>query len=308
MIPDEAHQKTGYANPETVSTVTGLIPGKPDEPTATWSSTTTRHDASLCQHARFGCNQVGALNYDPLVTVNTVCYTARVGCMNRQAVNYGCRSTDASEPCYDSTYTSNATAESERVTRHVSALCKWTNQVSPPSPPVVPAPNADEYDLTTEVKLKLVVQGTEAELRAKEPALIAQFKALMGLANDPDVTVEVAYTLVSTRRRLQTAGSAVEVEFTSTFADASAAQAASNAMESAVGSSATSATAAFSNVGLTVLTPPVVSQNVIAIRKGDSSNAGMIAGIVGGISGGLILVGVVYMYFKRKKDKPVYPA
>jgi hypothetical protein len=322
MIPDEAHQATGYNNPETASTVTGLIPSKPDEPTSTWSSTTTRHQASMCFHARYGCNVQGMLNYDSKVTVNTVCYEARVGCLNKEAVNYGCETYESTSECYpkDTSWESNATAEAQRVTRHVSSICKWSNESPPPSPPPPPLPPAGEYDTTFKVELKVTASGdvTYWSEASRQTALKTEYRVMMGTATDKEVEVGLVAVSSSRRlessvvdgRRLQGSGDATEITFSATFDDAAAADTATSSVSSTVGTTPSSATAAFSSVGMTVLSAPsVVVQTIAVERSGSSSNAGLIGGIVGGIVGALILMGIGFIIYKRKNaKKDVYPA
>jgi hypothetical protein len=327
MIPDEARQKYGFNNPEVSSTVTALIPGKPDEPTSTWSSTTTRHNPASCFHARYGCNQQSVvlngvptetLNYDPLVTVNSVCYPKRVGCLNPRAVNYGCGlgQEQATSPCYDASYTSDATAESLRATVHVSSICKWSNTSPPPSPPPPPLPPTGDFDTTTTVSLKITAAGSVVYWDARKEQLKTEYRTLINAATDKEVTITL--TDASSRRRLESAdgrrlqgdAAATDIDFASSFADAAEASAATTSLSTSVGTTAASASAAFASVGVTVLAAPTVDVTTTFVARDDSSsNAGLIGGIVGGIVGALILIGIGFMLYKRsKKNKPVYPA
>jgi hypothetical protein len=141
---------------------------------------------------------------------------------------------------------------------------------------------------------------------------------MMGTATDKEVEVGLVAVSSSRRlessvvdgRRLQGSGDATEITFSATFDDAAAADTATSSVSSTVGTTPSSATAAFSSVGMTVLSAPSVVVETIAVeRSGSSSNAGMIGGIVGGVVGAIVCMGIGFMLYKRSKNqKPVYPA
>jgi len=318
MIPDPARAGSITTGTMTLSTMTSTIggvtttysggswtpDGKVNSLGGTFATTITRNDPSMCGHTKFGCvNDTTAYNYDREATVQTLCYSRRIGCLNPNAVNYLCPSDLPNAPCTD-------LVGSDRVTFHIRGICKWTATLLA-SPPPPPAPtDLGTVDVKHKVKTVLVVAGTVVEISAKEAQFIATYRTLGGFG--PDVTILFSVTAASRRRRLADTGG-VNVELTAEVASAEAATAATSTVSAAVGTTGSAATAAFSSVGVTVLAAPKVEAEVEYVLRSDAGAmgaGGLIGGIAGGIVGVLLVLGVVYFVYKRGlcKKKPVYPA
>jgi hypothetical protein len=303
MVPSPAYVGPSYITTQPTSTYPFLIPGTVDQPTKSFSTSTTVHSATMCSNARYGCNETGYVNYDPLVTVKTVCYKEKYGCLNPLAVNYGCIDESYNGPCDET--------EEERVTYHYAVLCRWTLSPYPPPPPAPPIPSGSTS--ATSVTLKMGVAGTVAEVEAKRDELADTFKTISGLT-DSDLAEPVKVTVTdgggvtdASRRRLQ---EVVSVSFEAVVADASKAEAAASSLSTTL-PTAEDATAAFASSGLTVVSAPAVTTTPTFIEgAAEEDNGGMIGGIVGGIGGLLCAIGIFFgvRYMRNKKNKATYPA
>jgi len=308
MVPSPA-----YVNPEvyknTKQTKSTIFDSTVDAPTKLFSPTTTVHVESMCGNARFGCNETGAINYDPFATVTPAdsCYYTAPGCLVPGAQNFGCKK-------FEETTASCAVAYKGRdaVTVNFERVCRFS--VTPqPSPPPPPTPPTDAYEVQGyQVIASLLLAEEPAGL--DEVAVADAFRSLCGLASDTAVAVSV--TAVSRRqlspderRRLS---SAYQLTMQATVADESTANSAASTLSSALGSTGSSATAALQSAGIAgVAVSKVESVGVAPVyaEKAVVDNGGMIGGIVGGIGGLLCAIGIFFgVRYMRNKNKATYPA
>ena len=271
----------------------------------TYATTTTRNVVSMCGATKFGCvNDTSAYNYDPQATAQTICWSAKVGCLNPGASNFMCPSDAYTTPCLTMT-------GPDRVTTHVKAICNFGARAAAP---VAPAPPADQADPVYKVEIAMTVAGTVASVTAQEATFVSIFRTMGGF--DASTVITFTATDASSRRRLA-AGRAlqsggVDISMEAEVADAAAAETASSSVATAVGTSGASATAAFAATGITVLSAPVVeakTEYVVRSDAGGSAAGGIIGGIAGGLGGLLMAIGI-FWYLKKKKgkSKEVYPA
>ena len=198
MMPTDKNANAAYANPDPTSNAPHMQGQQPDGLNANFSIGATFHDPSYCVLARYGCGASGAptpyqgyaepiaaTNYDPAVTVETRCYWPRPGCLNPQAINFGCDTRDSQSPCF---YDVN-------VTVHVPAACLYAWDINPasPSPPAPPPspPFPPGVVLTYLLVVGFSVGGTVDYFTddVKETALNA-FKVAIS-AEDLNVTLDV---------------------------------------------------------------------------------------------------------------------
>ena len=280
MMTTDDNANAAYANPS-VHQVDGL--------NGNFSILTTVHVAKYCVVARYGCNSKPreiqgygepqlAVNHDSSVTVNTVCYWPISGCMNKDALNYGCQDPDAVSTC-----TPTITGvDSDQVTSHVKETCKfpWDLKPAPPAPPPPQFPvgldlQTDNVIVTYTVSLAFTVDGDVSfwsdDVKAKA---ITTFRAELNLAPELNVTLKV------------TAGSTV-VELIMSSTDESQADAGKASAGSKFTSAASLQNTIGAAVGVKVLSAPRILKTVtIEIRPAPLSG-GAIAGIAIGVAAGL---------------------
>lgn len=347
MMPDATALKSGnkpdgtpiYANPSATSKFSFISgpSGKIDGPSGTWITSATLNVPSMCKRGRFGCGESGravsipgfgvvsALNYDPWVTSTTSCYFAKTGCLNPNAVNFGCTSKTFTAPCYS---TADPTPENIRVTRHAKVACRWSNNPPPPAGPPPPLFPSSIYNSIPKASVELVFSGTIAGARLLEPDFFTAFRSLSGLPEDK--VCEAAYSTPAARRRMLGADApfarilsesepgAVSVVISAEFGSAAEAEAASNSAKAALGDSAESAMAALQTAGgltLVLLDAPVTGSFIQQVIRSDLPPGALdpvdVPAIVGGVIGGIIAVLVlaaVAWTLKKKQGKPVFPA
>jgi len=300
--------------------------------TSSFDPTATVHDASMCTWYHLGCKAATAMNYDQYATVNydgtetfEQCYYEKAGCLNRQALNYGCESAGQT-PC-DPVET--------MVTEHVSTRCSFYT-TPPPSPPTPPTPkdaaavNAKKID--TEVKFEVSEGDAATVCDSKQDIAETTAAEALALQNSsasfviPEESVECQVSGSTARRRLAT-NYQVVIAYTvkvwgpaQTEEEATAAAAAfvaginspaftSNTVQVGGTSYQITATATSTPEPTTVyIEPPSAPPAPPSPPKSDSGlSVGAIVGIVLGVLAFLVCIAVAVVMMMKKKSKAVTP-
>ena len=278
MMPTETNANAAYSNPEAVSTAPHMNGRQPDGLNANYSLFATQHDPSACVIARYGCGASGApitkpgfaapvaaLNYDPAVTVETICYWPRAGCLNPAARNFGCDNSDATAPCY----------HAQNVTVHSPAACSYHSDdyPSPPTPPMPAFPpgydlESDDVTVSYEVKVEFVVDADIAFFTENvRKNAISAFKIAI---NETEKNVTLDVYLAS-----------VILAFKFASEDKATADAFEQSVSSGIGSTAASAQATLGNaIGVQVLRGADIIRRTVVTFKPLGMSAGAVAGIV----------------------------
>jgi len=300
MMPSENAAGPSYVNPG---------PHAMDGLGGNFSIMTTVHDPAFCIIARHGCNvynttmfpgfdYVTASNYDPATTVNSICYFPIGGCLNPEALNFGCQSSDAISECNP--------GYPFYVTRHVKESCKYPWNLSPlppaPPPPNYPPgfdPNAEGVIVTYSANVAFTVDGDVAFWTDdKRLDMIAAFKAALMMAPASNVTLSIAGGSVETSFEFaSTDESATDTVLSSaqdTFTDATA-------LQDTIGAA----------VGVTVLSIPIITKKVTYTTSELALGITILTLIILGslclaccIVGGIITV----VRRRKQKNKATYPA
>ena len=257
MLPTDSRANDAYVNPEVVSNAFHIRDEQPDGLNANFSLSATVHNPSHCVIARYGCGAGGvaraylghtqpitATNYDPTVTVETVCFWPRTGCLNPFAMNFGCENSDSVNPCF---LTVN-------VTVHAPAACVyiWDVRPNPPAPamPSFPPgidPNMGGVLLTYVVTTRITVAATLDYFT--EPVKQSAITAFKAAINQPDADVTL----------IVSAGS-VNLEYRFETNDQTASDSFEESVRTGLGTTAGSAQAAFGNaLNLRVLSKPDIA-------------------------------------------------
>jgi len=306
MMPHESNANVGYVNPGPVSSTYGKIDGL----NADFSIMTTKHDRTMCVTARYGCSKkkkdvpgyglVEAKNADKFGTVDSLCYYPKSGCLNPNAVNFGCTSAEAKETCND------------LVNEHTASLCKFPQEdrTSPPTPPPPQFPNnwnPDDPNLKVEYgpSVESVIAGDMDYWEPRKPLLAQIFKKALSV---PDSFNETSVVL--------TPGS-VRAKVTFWTNDAAAANQLTADLEAKATSASefggllnAAAAELGSDVEFTVLSKPSVFAETRVTVLHTPLTVGAITGITIGVLAGVIIIVAFIVYYRKKKaaSKATYPA
>jgi len=309
MMPTETNANAGYLNPSAVSTSHHMLSRQPDGLNANFSIGTTFHDPAYCVVARYGCGASGAptqypgyaqsiaaTNYDPTVTVETICYWPRPGCLNPAALNFGCENRDYATPC----------SSNHNVTVHSPIACvySWDDvslPATPPSPALPPA-RSDEALVTTYVIVVAFTVGGNLDYftqDVREAALDAFKIAIKAAALNITLTV--------------TSGS-VNLEYTFRTVDEAESNAFERNVSTGLGSTAESAQASLGDaIGVqmlsgasltrrTVLSYSTTGATFATSPRTSKSADGIVIGAVCGGGGALIVLGALLYIRYRYAD------
>jgi len=250
-----------------VSTAPHMQGRRPDGLNTNFSAGATYHDPSYCVIARYGCGvsgapmqdpgstqSIAAMNYDPTVTVETVCYWPRPGCLNPAASNFGCENRDYTTPCSSS---------NQNVTVHSSAACVYAWELAPaPVPPPSPGhPASVEVVVTYVIKVAFTVYSTvEYFTPAVREAALNAFKTAIK-AWSLNITLTV------------TSGS-VNLEYTFETTDQTESESFERNVSAAVGSTTASAQAALGDaIGVQMLSGASVVRSTTTTYTPASNDA-----------------------------------
>ena len=249
MMPNELAANDAYRNPEVTSNAPYLAGRQLDGLSINFNTAATIHVRSQCVVARYGCGARGAptqypgypepmaaINYDPMVTVETGCYWPLPGCLNHAALNFGCKTSDSTSPCF---YDQN-------VTVHVPSTCVYiwdlNRPKAPPAAPPSPAtPPGIDVITTFTMVVTITVGGTVDYFTDPVKALaIVVFKQALNL---PTLNVTLTVTAAS-----------VILEFTFITTERDEADAFERSVATNIGTTAASAQVAFGDaLGVQVL-------------------------------------------------------
>lgn len=246
----------------------------------------TVHDLALCHVGRVGCRDPDARNYDPRATYNGTCYPEQDGCLDSDALNYNCTRNEAPySVCTDAW---------PRATRHSAILCVFTL-----NPPPSPAPSFPPGKATVpNVQIVMVANGDASDFDDTKKAAIGNKFATEANVSPDKVTVTVTAASVHITIDIEVEDMAAAASVTSAIATQMA--------------SVDAATAFLSDVGVVVLSTPIVETVIVAEVVPPGPPPATPAGaIIGGVLGGIAAVGLlvgVYLFLKRRGAKPTYPA
>lgn len=256
MMPTSGNANVGYLNPSS-SQIDGL--------SMNFDASVTVHDPELCVVTRIGCkapplnlpgfgDPVFALNYDSFATVhlNGSCAFPVTGCLNRAAMNFNCRTSDARSRCFASD-----------VNLHDVSVCTFPWELTEPSPPTPPPPVAPEDGgahvevVTHQVEVSFIAEGSTEAFLGREAETISAYVGLICASTTEDCPISEADTV------LTVIASSVKLTFTSNVASESAAQTAQATVTTSLGSSAAELQSSLGDtLGLTVLSAPDVNAKV----------------------------------------------
>lgn len=305
MMPSETAANAAYANPAAISTAPHMFGRQPDGLNANFSAVATVHDSTYCVVARYGCGASGAptqfpgyavtvsaSNYDPSVTVETVCYWPRSGCLNPAALNFGCETSDVTSPCF---YEQN-------ITIHVSAACIYSWDIipsspSPPQPAFPPGISADTYGVvvTHEVSIRLSVGGTlDFFTEAVKQGALDTFKSATASV-ELDVALNVTAGSVVMEYIFETQNEALSTTFEQN-------------VRTGLGGTAASAQAVLGDaIGVQVLSSPEVTRTTKFTYAPSGLSPSDRNGIIVGSIGGALLLLCCAHCVRRCRRKPRRP-
>jgi len=284
-----------------------------DKTTTNFDTSVTVHRKAECVLRHVGCMDASAANYDSHATVEGVCYASVAGCLDKEALNFGC-AINGLATCSDP---SSSTLETD-VTAHSPALCTMNEDE------YVDPDDAREGSYTKTIVIPMsgdVTDYTKAMVKAMKQGVCESVGIPYGETVDADspgscksrVTLDVQAASVivtsvitaSSYSQMEEVADLIEASF-STPAQINAAFAAAAAAE---GVAAPPTIANDANIAFATVYTGDVS---IADYKKESSLGGTIGGAVGGAFGGIVCVAaLVYMYKKKQGgnyDKTVVPA
>ena len=247
----------------------------------------TVHDPSACGIARVGCMSPTttaygrvrrSLNYDPGATLEGECLPELEGCLNPEALNFGC-------PVLQNTPCANT-----NVQNHSRALCLFDLPPTPPGAPPPPYPPGIAGIPVHVVAVSMIAAGDVSDYPEDVQTAILQIIVDAVNANLTQGTITVT-------------AASVDIAIQVRMADAAAASAGANAVASTIGTSAASASAA---LGIEVLSAPLVEAKVVLIEVTAPPGPGVpVATIVGPAAGGalLVFITVLVVLIMRKRRK-----
>jgi hypothetical protein len=300
-------QAVNYDSRANVNSNTWCIPKIPGcmmhKTTINFDPSNTVHRKRQCVLYHVGCMDPAAINYDSHATVEGVCYSPLPGCLDKEALNFGCANNGLST-CSDP---SSSTLETD-VTVHSIFLCTF---------------NEDQYVNPSDSRegsyTKTIVIPMEGDVSDYTGPMISAMKSgicdTVGISADEcgsrvTLTISAASVIVTS---LITASSFSEMNtLTESLTSSFSTPAQINAIFAAAATSAG------------VPPPPAIKADAVisvgteytgdvSIQDYRNKNiGGTVGGAVGGAFGGIMCIGALMYWYKKKKagnyDKTVVPA
>lgn len=280
MMPSESYASLNYANINAAPWATSVKHSRDGlsinfDPSATVDSGRVGDEA--CVIERHGCMDSAAVNYDKYATVPTTCYQVIYGCLHPDALNTYCI-TDGPSKC---TWSDTLVTVPDTVNSNLGR-CRF--YAPAPSPPPTKCGGGDTCEFNNVIRTtfaKDVSEWTQAEI---DDICIALEALITGTKPDSCITVITGGSSLATT--------------TQTFPDDDSAQAAQTQVSAVL----TSAQAASSFFGQSVLDVEVTSI-IIVVKRAADDDLPLILGAVFGALGGLCLIAGVVFFMKRKGGK-----
>jgi hypothetical protein len=160
---------------------------------ANFDAAATVHVPSMCDVYYLGCKTEGAANYDPHATVDDFCYIKLSGCLDNEALNFGCPA-----PGINLCPNGIVDRSPEQITEHAPWTC--TMAYSPPPPPPVPlAPPLTVFTVEAHTTVVTVpVTGTEPPTKSEIENVKATAESKTACASAGKCTIEVSVVEIAT--------------------------------------------------------------------------------------------------------------